>query len=288
MNNLIKLILTKTIIISTSIFGTANKIRLKRLICLALDLLHISNEEITLKNGQRLKFHCPNDLTRWRVQTFFIKEPETLEWIDSFSADETFWDIGANMGIYSLYAAAKGAKVLAFEPSGANFYTLNMSILESNLSNKVTAYCLAFAEQESANQLMMHDYEFGGALSSFGKAIGFDGEEFIPSVKQGMLGFSIDTYMSTFNPPFPNHIKIDVDGIEDKIIKGAEKTLLDSRLRSLSVELDEERVEYTNLVIKKITDSGFILKSKRHSEMFDDSPHGRNFNYQFIRTQRGK
>jgi len=283
MKHLIRSILIAIIVFFTSIFGRKNKARIKRLVSSALSLMNVLNEEILLKDGNCLTFHCPNDLTRWRAQTFFEKEPETLEWIDGFFANDVFWDIGANMGLYTLYTASKGTRVLAFEPSGANFYALNMSLLKSNLSNTAIAYCLAFTDRKGIAELLMQDYEFGGAHSSFETAIGFDGEGFVPSAKQGMIGYSIDGYISTFDPPFPNHIKIDVDGIEDKIITGAQKTLLDNRLKSLSVELDAGRPDYTEAIIKQIVDSGLSFQSKRHAEMFDDSPFSRIYNYQFKR-----
>ena len=55
--------------------------------------------------GKNINFFIPNETTKWRVDTLFIKEPETLEWIDSFdnSSDFIFWDIGANIGLYSTY-----------------------------------------------------------------------------------------------------------------------------------------------------------------------------------------
>jgi hypothetical protein len=34
--------------------------------------------------GQNVSFFVPNLLTKWRVDTLFFKEPETLEWIDNF------------------------------------------------------------------------------------------------------------------------------------------------------------------------------------------------------------
>lgn len=271
------------IIFLTSVFGRQNKVRIKRLISSSLNLMNVSNELVSLENGDTLTFHCPNDLTRWRVQTFFEKEPETLEWIDDFEKNDVFWDIGANMGLYTVYAASRGSRVLAFEPSAANFYVLNMSILKSDLSDIATAYCLAFTDQEGLSKLMMQNYDFGGALSSFDSLAGYDGKNFIPSVKQGMIGYSIDSYISLFNPPFPNHIKIDVDGIEDKIINGAANTLEDSRLKTLSIELNEERSDYTDPIIKQIIHCGFSLQSKRHSEMFDHTPFAQTFNYQFKR-----
>ena len=57
--------------------------------------------------GVRLKFTVPNALNRFRVETFATKEPETLEWIDCFPDDTVLWDTGANVGLYSVYAAKK-------------------------------------------------------------------------------------------------------------------------------------------------------------------------------------
>lgn len=99
-----------------------------------------------------------------------------------------------------------------------------------------------------------------------------------------MVGYSIDGFIAAFGPPFPTHIKIDVDGIEDSIIAGAHKTLLDERLKSLSIELDANRPDYTEAIIKKITDSSFELKSKRHAEIFDETPYSGIYNYCFIRV----
>jgi hypothetical protein len=41
-------------------------------------------------------FSILNTLCRYRAETFPTKEPETLEWIESFNAKSIFWDIGAD------------------------------------------------------------------------------------------------------------------------------------------------------------------------------------------------
>ena len=62
-------------------------------------------------NGVEYIFSCPNSLIQWRAETFFTKEPETIEWINTFKSDETLFDVGANIGLYSIYAAQRGIKV---------------------------------------------------------------------------------------------------------------------------------------------------------------------------------
>lgn len=46
----------------------------------------------------------------WLYDTLLEKEPETIEWIDGFGAGETMWDVGADVGIYSIYAAMLGSR----------------------------------------------------------------------------------------------------------------------------------------------------------------------------------
>src|SRR5262245_27229219 len=61
-----------------------------------------------------LTFAVPNGLNAFRVATFATKEPETLEWIDGMERGAVLWDVGANVGLYSCYAArARGLRVFA-------------------------------------------------------------------------------------------------------------------------------------------------------------------------------
>ena len=61
------------------------------------------------------------EICRYRASSFLYKEPETIKWIDSFNSSEYFLDIGANIGIYSLYAAKKGISTTCIEPDALNF-----------------------------------------------------------------------------------------------------------------------------------------------------------------------
>src|SRR6185437_4913944 len=79
--------------------------------------------------GISLRLATPNWLADWRVNTFATKEPETLDWIDSLPEGAVLWDIGANVGLYSVYAAkARRCRVWAFEPS-----VFNVELLARNI-----------------------------------------------------------------------------------------------------------------------------------------------------------
>ena len=92
--------------------------------------------------GKNIRFFAPNYITNRLVDEFFTKEPETIEWIDSFKEDEDkiiFWDIGANIGIYSIYAALKyqNIEVISFEPSTSNLRILSRNISINKLEDKI-------------------------------------------------------------------------------------------------------------------------------------------------------
>ena len=73
-------------------------------------------------------FVCPNRTVSWRVTTFLTKEPETIEWIDTFAPGDVLFDIGANIGCYSIYAASRSVRVMAFEPESQNYALINQNI----------------------------------------------------------------------------------------------------------------------------------------------------------------
>ena len=80
----------------------------------------------------------PTNLINYRIKTFHSKEPETLDWIDKFDNNSIFWDIGANIGLYSCYASLKkDCNVFSFEPSVFNLEILSRNIFINNLEKKL-------------------------------------------------------------------------------------------------------------------------------------------------------
>lgn len=232
-----------------------------------------------------IQFFCPGKLPHWRAKTILTKEPETLDWISTFKKADILWDIGANVGVYSLYAAAKGHSVLAFEPSPGNYYLLSRNTEINKLDNKILAYCIAFSDATTRDTFFMGNTELGSALNNFGEENDWQGKHIVAKLRQAMLGFTIDDFIEQFSPPFPNHIKVDVDGIEDKIINGAKKTLADKRCKSVLVELDAEKGEYCQRVTKVFESSGLMLAKKQVATAFVDSKFTGLYNHIFVRAE---
>jgi FkbM family methyltransferase len=234
-----------------------------------------------------VKFFCPGSMAMWRAETLLTKEPETLEWIDSFGKEEVLWDVGANMGCYSIFAARRGIKVLAFEPSAFNYYLLCKNIEINDLSETVYAYCLAFSDVNDLGVLNMTNTDLGGAINEFGtelKEVEIADQAREVIFRQGTIGRTIDDLITSSGFSVPNHIKVDVDGIEQKIIHGARATLRRREVKSILIELDEKNADHVRDVIEIMGSSGLELTQKRHSEMIEDSPFKSAYNYIFRRT----
>jgi FkbM family methyltransferase len=193
-----------------------------------------------LPGGRSIVFDCPTETARTRAKYVLEKEPGTIAWIDSFEPGAVFWDVGANVGVYSLYAAvALGCRVVAFEPGAANYHALNCNIrLNRFLDGQIQALCICLGDATRASFLYMQDSDIGGALHSFGEPRDYKGETFTPSSMQGSLSVTIDELVGRFGLALPAHIKIDVDGTECQVINGGRETFRDRRVRSVLVEVD--------------------------------------------------
>ncbi|MGE0445122.1 MAG: FkbM family methyltransferase [Vicinamibacterales bacterium] len=230
-----------------------------------------------------IRILCAGETSEWRIRTLLTKEPETLDWISGFGDDDTLWDVGANIGLYSLYAARRGVRVLAFEPSAPNYYLLNRNIALNDLAGYIGAYCLAFAGKSGLDALYMTDAQLGGARNSFGTAVDWRGLPLVAGTTQATVGFRIDEFVRGFNPRFPTHLKIDVDGLESRIVEGAAETLADPRLRSVLIELDTARSDYCRGVESAMAAAGLRLIDRRRSPMFDGTPYASSYNHIFAR-----
>jgi FkbM family methyltransferase len=81
-----------------------------------------------------------------RVRSPFTKEPITQAWIDSFDENEVLFDIGANVGMYRVFAAVmRHARIYVFEPEALNYAELNKKIYLNNFHHSCLAYGLALS-----------------------------------------------------------------------------------------------------------------------------------------------
>lgn len=180
-----------------------------------------------------LRVLCPSNRALHDPQGFGRDEPETVAWIEGLPADAVLWDIGANIGLYSLFAAKRGLRVLAFEPSAASFAGLVASAEANGLDRRIDAYCLALDAAPRLARLEMASSAAGHSMHSIEGAPG--------RFSQAVPALSIDRLVADFGAPPPSHIKLDVDGIEAAILRGGAATL--RSVREVLVEVEGTAAE---------------------------------------------
>ena len=114
-----------------NLIGTISRILIKTKIFrfIFFKIFDEVNKNLIHSEDSNLKFYVNNYLNKFRVETLLTKEPDTIKWIDGFNENEIFYDVGANIGLYSCYACSKGIKSFCFEPS-----VFNLDLLAKNLS----------------------------------------------------------------------------------------------------------------------------------------------------------
>jgi FkbM family methyltransferase len=209
------------------------------------------------------RLHCENDLERYRSESLFTKEPETILWIDDcFANKEVFYDIGANIGIYTLFARArKGVSVYAFEPFLKNYCRLTDNIRLNGYTEDVTPLCVALSDQCGVSRFYSFDLRSGASGGQINEPVSETNERFDIADVANVVTLSIDALVRDFGLAAPNHVKIDVDGNEGKILAGMEETLSNRGLRSILIEVNPQ-VAGTKTIISNLAEMGFTTDNK--------------------------
>ena len=214
---------------------------------------------VIYKNRKIFHIQDMSWITRYRAISFEDKEPETIKWIESFDQNQCLLDVGANIGLYTLFALINGHEVIAIEPEAHNFCLLNRNIMINNFSDRAISYPVALNDKLIISKLNLASFEYGSALHSFNRTINQYGDQFNPITKQGVIGITMDELILSLKKEV-NHIKIDVDGNEFLVLKGGEKTFRSESLQSVLIELDSTHMEYKNSV-ELIESYGFRLNN---------------------------
>jgi FkbM family methyltransferase len=194
------------------------------------------------------------------------KEPDTVAWIETFKNDDVVFDIGANIGAYSLIMSKYSKSVFAFEPSAFTFAVLIKNI-HTNKSFNIIPLNIALCESRKIGNFIYSSTELGSSSHTLGENAANE------AYRQSILSYSIDEFMRDFKIPRVNHIKIDVDGTEFEILKGAKQTFLNNGFKTMLVEINNGQ---DNAIIEYLGALGLKVKEKYRAG--ED-----NHNYLFIK-----
>lgn len=187
------------------------------------------------------------------------KEPFTVDWIRKIACKGVFYDVGANVGSYSLIAASlmSGSnKVVAFEPAYFNFYKLNENIRINNFNNRIIPLNIALTDKNVVEQMFFSRIDDGASLHMLGKKT----KSFTHSIP--VLCMTFDEVIKRYSIPFPNHIKIDVDGYELVVLTGGKKTFRHPQVKSVMIEVNEANKKQASRINEFLLMSGLKLYKK--------------------------
>ena len=223
------------------------------------------------------------------MDTLFSKEPKTLKWIDCFQNKKNyiFWDVGSNIGLYSIYNSIKNNNIrtISFEPSNLNLKVLSKNISLNNLSKKIFIFTLPLSNKTNKFlELKSENFSEGGALNTFGEKFNYEGKRYKSKLKYFVLGTSINFLLKNKILEVPDYIKIDVDGIEHLILKGGSKFLKNRKIKSINVEVNENFTEQCEKVQKIMKKNNFKLVNKYNEQNFIlNKKFSKTFNYVYYR-----
>lgn len=176
-----------------------------------------------------------------------MKEPWTVHWIENVvKPGDVFYDIGANVGAYSLVCSKAHddqVTVYSFEPGFNTYAALCRNIIHNGCGRNITPIPTLLLDRMGTTVFKYRSTDSGSARHAVGEQ-GLATKDFKETkavYEQPMLSITLDHLVETFGAPAPTHVKLDVDGPELEILKGGARTLSSGTVQTIMVELDEKK-----------------------------------------------
>jgi FkbM family methyltransferase len=211
-------------------------------------------------DGALIRFHCPSGPTVAGAHALTRSEPETRDWIRRHVGEgEVLWDIGANIGLFALYAAlAKKARVYAFEPNARTFAVLVRNVALNGVGALVKPLPVALSGEAGLDSYFLFRPEIGHAMGAVGAPVNVEGP-FMPAGVETCLKLRADDVAALPGMEPPCHIKLDVDGHETQVLAGARRIL--ERVRTVCVELLPGQAAQNDAVGRILMEADLIPES---------------------------
>lgn len=183
--------------------------------------------------GRRLMFRVSSAVEITRVDSMAREEAFVERMLHCLKEDDVCWDVGANIGVATLLLAASGhgVRVHAFEPEPRNVGRLRENVSLNGLEDSVSIYELALASESGTVPLRIQ-----GVVGTGTHSILSDGHE----------GDAVDVAAVRADDlrgaPAPDLLKIDVEGAEMRVLRGAEGLLRRGAVRELFIEMHPDRL----------------------------------------------
>ena len=174
--------------------------------------LNVNNVTLKIKDG--------NERLHLLSNTQFIIEKDLVNWIDTFSKEDLFLDIGSNVGMFSIYAAEKGINTISCEAHFANLNDFLYNIHINELQEKITVLPFLLNDKDKQEEFYLRDLTPSSARNTIEHPHNHFSNAEKESIRIKTLGFSLDNLISNKLISIPSKIKIDVDGVELLVLRG--------------------------------------------------------------------
>jgi FkbM family methyltransferase len=211
--------------------------------------LRLFQRTIVPRDFPNLRFLSPTRALSEELRLGPDREPETRQWIEAISDPESavLWDVGANIGHYTVFAAKRGLRVVAIEPMPHNLMLLVHNIGLNAIEDRVTVLPMAIAQQTSPSRMQLSSVRFGSARHKFGGPLLEGGDNATESeLSFELCGVSINEASALLRLPPPTHLKVDIDGLDDEAVFGASEVL--SGVQGVCCEVRFDRVRVDKLI----------------------------------------
>ena len=178
--------------------------------------------------GEQMRVLVPEGISSHLLHAGYFEEGLTRVLLDLLRPGMTFFDVGAHYGYFTLLAShivGPSGRVHAFEPAPATFATL-----EHNTRRKQNVTRQNVALYSRAAKLEFMDY--GLVMSAFSsiypeRLLPRDRKGAVPRLRE-VTAVTLDDYIERYGAR-PDLIKIDAEGSESEILRGAERVLAEGR-----------------------------------------------------------
>jgi FkbM family methyltransferase len=187
--------------------------------------------QITLTRAGTTVTFCVPTAEIWRVTDTVAAEHVLSRWLELVQPGDVVYDIGAHLGVYSTFAAARRARVFAFEPDTAQHDVFRMNCRANHLDAAITLAPVALSDCDGMTLLFPGD----GVAALDGVAT---------SQQRGSTPLEVplvraDAWVKSHACPAPTVIKMDVEGYESAVLDGFGDLLSSVRVAFCEIHPDQ-------------------------------------------------
>lgn len=232
-------------------------------------------EPVSFTGISNLHFTIPNTLEVVGKELYIngVYEKRTLEIIkNSLKSSSVFFDVGANIGSISLpIAKTAGAQIHAFEPSKLSFSFLGKNVQDNHLTNITLNNLAVHSEDDLEMQFYEAEEKYGN--SSLSATYSQQPHYLVKTI-------SLDAYCKRKDISKIDVLKIDVQGYEIEVLKGAENLLNAKAINTIIFEMEswaEKQAGYPVGASQQfLLDHGyelFSMQSKKQEKVETEGSH---------------